>query len=64
MITKFLDALARPVEGFGREELTVVQEEQLTRLAAGELEAEERSALVPLLLRNEVAMEFLVRLAA
>ena len=63
LLARFADAFAVPAEGYAREPLTPEQEESLRKLAAGELDAEARSRLIPLLARNECALEFLARLA-
>lgn len=63
LLTRFADAFALPAAAHAREELTPEQEEALRKLAAGELDAKQRARLVPLLARNECALEFLARLA-
>lgn len=64
ILAEFMERFAIPAEGHARENLTAEQEDLLRRLAAGELDAESRAALIPLLARNEIAMEFLAKLAA
>ena len=64
ILAEFFDKFARPVEGFAREDLTLEQEDLLRRLVNGELDEQARSALIPLLARNERAMEFLAKAAA
>ena len=50
----YVEAVAR-----GDEPLTEGQKKSLQRLAAGELDSEERNALIPLLAKNTTAMEYL-----
>ena len=59
ILTEFLDKFTLPVRGFAREELTADQEDLLRRLASGELDEKTRNTLIPLLAKNELAMEFL-----
>lgn len=64
ILTKFLDRFGSGAVGHAREELTDEQLELLRRLAAGDLDDSTRSAVVPLLAHNELAMEVLAKLAA
>ena len=59
LLAEFLGKFGAPAEGHAREKLTSEEEGQLRKLAAGELDEEERKALIPLLIRNVTAMEFL-----
>jgi hypothetical protein len=59
LLLRFTEAFAKPALGHAREELTDDQEEALLKLARGELKAEERKSLVPLLAHNECALEFI-----
>lgn len=59
-IDSFLKVFGTEVQAHGREELSELEELQLRRLAAGELDDEERKRLIPLLVHNEQAMEYLV----
>lgn len=64
ILAAFCDKFAAPVQGFAREELTTDQKDLLAKLANGELDERTRQALVPLLAKNEMAMEFLARAAS
>ena len=59
ILGQFIELFDHGAEPRAREELSEEQREQLSRLAEGVLEEEQRAALVPLLSQNEVAMEFL-----
>lgn len=64
IISRFLAALDRPAAGHARAELTPAQRAEIEALARGQLDgdAQRRSALVPLLCRNETAIEYLTSL--
>ena len=64
ILAKFCDKFAAPVQGFAREELTADQKGLLAKLANGELDESTRQALIPLLAKNELAMEFLAQAAS
>ena len=64
VLADFMERFAVPAEGHAREDLTTEEEEQLRLLAAGELDEAGRAKVVPLLARNETAMEFLAQVAA
>jgi len=59
-IDSFLKVFGTEVQARGREELSEYQELQLQRLADGDLDEQERKDLIPLLIHNENAMEYLV----
>ncbi|NNC90464.1 MAG: hypothetical protein HKN82_18565 [Akkermansiaceae bacterium] len=59
VVATFFDKFGAPVEGHAREDLTREQRSQIERLAAGDLSDEERETIVPLLIRNEAAIELL-----
>lgn len=59
LIARFVDVFTLPVEAHLREALRPEDEEALRKLAAGELDAQQRALIVPLLARNECALEFL-----
>ena len=61
ILESFLGLFGKEVQAHGRKELSESEKNRLRRLAAGELEKEERSALIPLLTSNEMAIEFLVK---
>ena len=57
----FMKAFGQSAAARGREELTEEQKALLKELAAGSLGTEARTKLVPLLAKNEVAMEYLAQ---
>ena len=59
-IDSFLKVFGTEVQARGREELSEFDKLQLQRLAAAELDEQERRDLIPLLIHNEKAMEYLV----
>ena len=64
ILAQFCDKFAAPVQGFAREELTADQKNLLAKLASGGLDEPTRQALIPLLAKNELAMEFLAQAAS
>ena len=59
ILAEFFDKFAIPVQGDAREELTAEQIDLLRKLADGGMDEQTRATLIPLLAKNEVAMEFL-----
>lgn len=63
ILADFLDAFGTAAQGHARSELKDEEKARLDRLVRGDLEDEERRELVPLLMHNEVAMEFVAEKA-
>ena len=61
MLKAFLGTFDDEAQARGREELSEEDKEGLRQLASGELGEKEQEKLVPLLIKNELAMEFLAR---
>lgn len=62
-VFQFLEKFESGVEMRGRDELAEVEQEALKKLALGQLDPGARSTLIPLLIKNEVAMEFLAKVS-
>ena len=60
ILGRFLATFGTEITPHARIELTEEEKEELIKLAAGELDHERRKELVPLLMKNEIAIEFLV----
>jgi len=61
ILSRFLDSLGPEVSGRSATKLSDEQLQQLERFAAGELDAEERKALLPEIVGNEKAVHELVK---
>lgn len=62
VLDHFLGLFGAEVIPHAREELNEDQKKQLRQLSAGQLDDDERKTLIPLLAKNEVAMEYLAKL--
>lgn len=61
-LLSFYDFFQTDAEPRGRFELSEMEKDKLERLANGQLCEREREEIIPLLAKNEVAMEFLADL--
>lgn len=61
ILEQFLATFGTEITPHARIELTKEEKDELIKLAAGVLDDERRKELVPLLMKNEIAIEFLAK---